>query len=151
MAKYIDYLAGIGLMHKDLLNELQKAGHKIDKALLSKIINHVVLPTKPMLESICKTLDCHVLDLYNPDEIDLMSVTKIVKVKKKLKTNPYNLHVTIDRGIANKVINPISLKKLGIETLSIYIRECVMQLHRRLERMEAKEKATKDAATSIDD
>lgn len=134
----------LGIQQKDLLAELNRNDRKIDKSLLSKIVNHLVLPTKQQLKIICEFLNCHVLDLYSANEIDLISVSRNVKIekKKKSKSNKYNLHVEIDRIVAEKVLSKESLKILGIENLSDYIRDCIDVLALKLERIRSQNEKT---------
>lgn len=133
----------LGIQQKDLLSELKKIDERMDKSLLSKIVNHVVLPTKKQLVGIVDYLHCHVLELYSPDEIDLISVSRNIPIKKKKsKSNKYNLHVEIDRTIAEKVLSKESLKILGIESLSDYIRDCIDVLSLKLERIHSQNEKT---------
>lgn len=134
----------LGIQQKDLLTELNRYDSRMDKSLLSKIVNHIVLPTKQELKTICTFLKCHVLDLYDADEIDLISVSRNVKIdkKKKSKSNKYNLHVEIDRTIAEKVLSKESLKILGIDKLSDYIRDCIDVLSLKLERIQNQNEKT---------
>ncbi|MBS1362744.1 MAG: hypothetical protein HPY96_00710 [Bacilli bacterium] len=134
----------LGIQQKDLLAELNRNDRKMDKSLLSKIVNHLVLPTKQQLKTICAFLNCHVLDLYSTNEIDLISVSRNVKIekKKKSKSNKYNLHVEIDRTVAEKVLSKESLKILGIENLSDYIRDCIDALSLKLQRIKDQNEKT---------
>nr|DAK09828.1 MAG TPA: hypothetical protein [Caudoviricetes sp.] len=134
----------LGIQQKDLLTELNRYDSRMDKPLLSKIVNHIVLPTKHQLKTICTFLKCHVLDLYDADEIDLISVSRNVKIdkKRKSKSNKYNLHVEIDRTIAEKVLSKSSLKILGIDKLSDYIRDCIDVLSLKLERIKNQNEKT---------
>lgn len=141
---YKEIFTELGMQQNDLLDILNKFDKKVDKPLLSKIVNHIILPTKNQLKVIVDTLNCHVLDLYTPDELDLISVSRNVKIdkKKKSKSNKYNLHVEIDRTIAEKVLSKESLKILGIEKLSDYIRDCIDALSLKLERIKNKNEKT---------
>lgn len=132
------------IQQNDLLNVLKQFDKKVDKPLLSKIVNHIILPTRNQLKVIVDTLNCHVLDLYEPEEIDLISVSRNVKLdkKKKSKSNKYNLHVELDRKIADKVLSKESLKILGIAKLSDYIRDCIDALALKLERMQNQNEKT---------
>ena len=134
----------LGIQQKDLLTHLVEHDSRMDKSLLSKIVNHLVLPTKQQLKIICAFLKCHVLDLYSANEIDLISVSRNVKIgkKKKSKSNKYNLHVELDRKLAEKVLSKESLKTLGIERLSDYIRDCIDALSLKLERIQNKNEKT---------
>lgn len=141
---YKKIFAELGIQQKDLLAELNRNDRKMDKSLLSKIVNHLVLPTKQQLKIICAFLKCHVLDLYSANEIDLISVSRNVKIekKKKSKSNKYNLHVEIDRKIAERVLSKESLKILGIDKLSDYIRDCIDALSLKLERIKNQNEKT---------
>lgn len=141
---YKEIFTELGMQQNDLLDILNKFDKKVDKPLLSKIVNHIILPTKNQLKVIVDTLNCHVLDLYTPDELDLISVSRNIKIdkKKKSKSNKYNLHVEIDRTIAEKVLSKESLKILGIEKLSDYIRDCIDALSLKLERIKNQNEKT---------
>lgn len=141
----------INIRQNDLLDELKKIDSKMDKPLLSKIVNHIVLPTKKQLVIICDTLKCHVLDLYEADEIDLISVSRNVPIKKKRKSsNKYNLHVEIDRKIADKVLSDEALKKLGISKISDYVRDCINALSLKLDRIDAANEKEKPVSEETD-
>lgn len=135
---YKKLLIESNIQQKELLKELHEFDKRVDKPLLSKIVNYVVLPTKSQLIKICDFLQCHVLDLYEPDEIDLISVSRNIPTgkKKKCKSKYYNLHVEIDRKLADKVFAKESLQKLGINKLSDYVRDCIDALAIKLERIE---------------
>lgn len=134
----------LGIQQKDLLTELNRDDSRIDKSLLSKIVNHIVLPTKQQLKTICEFLNCHVLDLYSTNEIDLISVSRNIEIekKKKSKSNKYNLHVELDRKLAERVLSKESLKILGIDKLSDYIRDCIDALSLKLERIKNQNEKT---------
>lgn len=139
MTGYKKLLEENNLQQKDLLLELHAIDKKVDKALLSKIVNHIVLPTKKQLTKICEVLKCHVLDLYDANEIDLINISRNVPIKKKKNklSAKYNLHVEIDRKLADKVLSQESLNKLGISKISDYIRDCINALVLKLDRIDA--------------
>lgn len=152
MSKYKERMLATGIMQKEVLTNIQRVDPRVDKPLLSKIVNDICLPTKPTLESICKTLRCDVLDLYDETEIDLLSerqieedgeiVQKRVKITTKDKKNPniYNLTVELDRAMALRVLTKDALKKLGYDGVTDFVRKSVEALVVRLEEIEKQEK-----------
>ena len=152
MSKYKARMTATGIMQKEVLTNIQRVDPRVDKPLLSKIVNDICLPNKPTLESICKTLRCDVLDLYDETEIDLLPVRivdedgavvhKRVKVttKDKKSANIYNLTVELDRAMALRVLTKEALKKLGYDGVTDFVRKSVEALVVRLEEIEKQEK-----------
>lgn len=152
MSRYKKIMLITGIMQKEILTNIQKIDPRIDKPLLSKIVNDICLPTKSTLESICKTLRCDVLDIYDQQEIDLLP-NKIdltvadVKVNAQHnnknvsnKSNIYNLTVEIDRNTAQRVFSKSALKKLGFSNKTDFVRYAVNELVKKLDEIEQKEK-----------
>ncbi len=71
MAKYKKIMLDKGIMQKDLLEGVRRVDPRVDKSLLSKMVNEICLPNVITLDAICKTLSCGVLDIYDPAEIEL--------------------------------------------------------------------------------
>ena len=71
MSKYKQAMIKKGIMQKELLDGVRKADARVDKPLLSKIVNDICLPNRVTLKSICNVLQCEPLDIYEKDEINL--------------------------------------------------------------------------------
>lgn len=71
MAKYKKIMLDKGIMQKELLEGVRRVDPRVDKSLLSKMVNEICLPNVITLDAICKTLSCGVLDIYDPAEIEL--------------------------------------------------------------------------------
>ncbi|MCM1440564.1 MAG: hypothetical protein NC131_15410, partial [Roseburia sp.] len=119
-----------------------------------------VLPTPRTLATICKTLACDPLDIYEPHEIALVPPTAAQdaagggnkdkpapsaeaerKRQRRRDKGLYNLTVEIPRDIAERVFAPEALRKLGYLSKSDFVRYAVVKLDERLSTIEAKEKA----------
>lgn len=162
MSKYKKIMLTSGIMQKEVLTNVQRVDPRVDKSLLSKIVNDICLPTKPTLDSICKTLRCGVLDIYDPHEINLLpDNTDCAGVNAAATArnsrgglshgdNVYNLTVEIDRRTAERVFAKSALRKLGFLSRADFVRQAVDGLVKRLDEIERKEKAADGAATPID-
>lgn len=71
MSRYKKIMLQRGVMQKDVLADVRKVDPRVDNPLLSKFVNDVCLPSPRTLESICKSLSCAPLDIYDPREIEL--------------------------------------------------------------------------------
>lgn len=71
MSRYKKIMLQRGVMQKDVLADVRKVEPRVDNPLLSKFVNDVCLPSPRTLESICKSLSCAPLDIYDPREIEL--------------------------------------------------------------------------------
>ena len=166
MSRYKKIMLQRGVMQKDVLADVRKVDPRVDNPLLSKFVNDVCLPSPRTLESICKSLSCAPLDIYDPREIELAphsdsDVEKAAKtgggqsttagaVKKRARRrdkNLYNLTVEIPRDVAERVFAPAALRKLGYLSKSDFVRQAVAALDAKLSTIENKEK-TADAGTS---
>lgn len=162
MSRYKKIMLQRGVMQKDVLQEVRKADPRVDNPLLSKIVNDICLPRPQTLESICKTLACDPLDLYDPREIALVPPSAETyaqgggnaptsdaarKRERRREKNLYNLTVEIPRDVAERVFAPSALRKLGYLSKSDFVRQAVAELDARLSTIESKEKAA-DAGTS---
>lgn len=160
MSRYKKVMLQRGVMQKEVSENVHKIDPRVDSPLLSKIINDVVLPTPRTLETICKTLACNPLDIYDPREITLAPPTPTQsaagggntdnpapsaeaarKRQRRRDKGLYNLTVEIDRDIAERVFAPEALRKLGYLSKSDFVRQAVTALADRLSAIEAKEKA----------
>lgn len=100
-------------MQKEVLDKVRCADPRIDKSLLSKIVNDICLPTPPALACICKSLGCNVLDVYDVREIQLVPseqtegkavATATERTRRRRASNDfYNLTVEIPRDLAERV------------------------------------------------
>lgn len=162
MSKYKKIMLDTGIMQKEVLANVQRVDPRVDKSLLSKIVNDVCLPNKPTLNSICKTLRCDVLDIYDANEINLLpacadctTATAVATVRKSRGglshgDNVYNLTVELDRTIAERVFAKPALRKLGYLSKTDFVRQMVENLVKKLDEIESKENAAEGAATPID-
>lgn len=153
MSKYKKIMLGKGIMQKEVLDSVRRVDPRVDKSLLSKIVNDVCLPNKPTLEGICKALSCGVLDLYDPREIDLLPqtndttasnavATATEKTRARRQENDfYNLTVEIPRDVAERVFSKSALRKLGYLSKTDFVRQAVEALDERLARILEKENA----------
>ena len=165
MSRYKKIMLQRGVMQKDVLADVRKVDPRVDNPLLSKFVNDVCLPSPRTLESICKSLSCAPLDIYDPREIELAprsdsdvekaattggQSTTAGAVKKRARRrdkNLYNLTVEIPRDVAERVFAPAALRKLGYLSKSDFVRQAVAALDAKLSTIESKEK-TADAGTS---
>ena len=160
MSRYKKVMLQRGVMQKAVAEKVHKTDPRVDTPLLSKIINDVVLPTPRTLKTICSTLACEPLDIYDPHEIALIppaiaqdaagggtadnpatSAEAARKRQRRRDKGLYNLTVEIDRDIAERVFTPEALRKLGYLSKSDFVRQAVAALADRLSTIEAKEKA----------
>ena len=98
---------------------------RIDKSLLSKIVNDICLPTPPALACICKSLGCDVLDVYDVREIQLVPpeqaagkavATATERTRRRRASNDfYNLTVEIPRDLAERVFSKMRCASWDIE------------------------------------
>lgn len=146
MPKYKDLLESQGKRQSNLLEAIRKQDPRVDKILLSKMVNYVCLPIPKQAKIICDYLDCEITELYDPAELLLVSQLekpKPEKPKKKRKPNEFNLNVRIERDLVERVFSKENMRRLGIVDKSSAIRSFILQLDRKLSRMDAKEKASK--------
>jgi len=151
MSKYKKIMLDNGIMQKDLLEVIHRVDNRVDKSLLSKMVNDVCLPIPKVLETICNYLNCNVLDLYDIREIDIaprnnnLVMTAIKRQDRGGKShgdNVYNLTIELWRDVAERVFNKQSLKLLGFKNKTECIRHFVYALDKKLKKI--KEKAAKD-------
>lgn len=161
MSRYKKIMLQRGVMQKDVLSDVRKTDPRVDNPLLSKIVNDICLPLPRTLESICKSLSCVPLDIYDPREIELVPPVETRaqgggnaptsdaarKRERRRDKNLYNLTVEIPRDVAERVFAKSALRKLGYLSKSDFVRQAVAELDERLSTIESKEKAA-DAGTS---
>lgn len=160
MSRYKKVMIQRGVMQKEVSESVRRADPRVDSPLLSKIVNDICLPTPRTLETICKTLACAPLDIYDLREISLVPPTSAQdatgggnadkhtpsaeaarKRQRRRDKDLYNLTVEIPRAIAERVFTPEALRKLGYLSKSDFVRHAVVKLDERLSAIEAKEKA----------
>lgn len=146
MPKYKDMLLSQKKQQKELLQAVRQKDPRVDVRLLSKMVNYVCLPIPEQAKVICEYFNCEITELYNPSELLLVSQLekpKPEKPKSKKKSIEYNLHVQIERDLAEQVFSKENLKRLGYVDKSSMIRSLILQQAKKLDRMDAKEKASK--------
>ena len=160
MSRYKKLMIQRGVMQKAVAEKIHKTDPRVDTSLLSKFVNDVCLPTPRTLATICKTLACAPLDIYDPAEIALTPSTlaqeatgggntgnpapstEAAKKRERRRVNGlYNLTVEIPRDVAERVFTAEALRKLGYLSKSDFVRQAVAALDVRLSTIEAKEKA----------
>lgn len=151
MSKYKQAMIKKGIMQKELLDGVRKADARVDKPLLSKIVNDICLPNRVTLKSICNVLQCEPLDIYEKDEINLAGAADKPKQRyhdgRSHGENIYNLTVELDRDLALRVFSKESLRLLGFLSATDAIRQYVIKLDNIIEE---KKKAAKSATTLTD-
>lgn len=165
MSRYKKIMLDKGIMQKELLDGVRRIDNRIDKSLLSKIVNDICLPTPLTLDSVCKTMSCDVLDIYDIREVDLLqnsrkcgeiNTANAVATARKDRgglshgENIYNLTVELDRDTAERVFAKSALRKLGYLSKTDFVRQAVAELDKRLHKIIEKEKAVKGDPTHQD-
>ncbi len=145
MPKYKSLLDSQEKHQSDLLEAIKQMDPRVDKNLLSKIVNYVCLPIPEQAKAICDYLNCEITELY--DSSELLQVSQLEKPKpthpkKKRKPNEFNLNVRVERDLVERVFSKENMRRLGIVDKSSAIRSFILQLDRKLQRMEAKEKSS---------
>lgn len=139
MPNYKGLLQEQNLQQKNLLEEIRTIDARVDKALLSKMVNYVCLPTPQQVNVICKTLNCTITELYKPNE--LIVIPKLSNSKKPYTPSGMtNIHVQAPMQLVQRVFSKESMVKLGITNKSDCIRDYIEELAKRLDRIEAKER-----------
>lgn len=160
MSKYKKIMFDKGIMQKEVLDKVRCTDPRIDKSLLSKIVNDICLPTPPALACICKSLGCDVLDVYDVREIQLVPperaagkavATATERTRRRRASNDfYNLTVEIPRDLAERVFSKNALRKLGYLSKSDCVRRLVEELDAKLSAIAAKENAADGAGAPRD-
>lgn len=124
MSKYKKIMFDKGIMQKEVLDKVRCTDPRIDKSLLSKIVNDICLPTPPALACICKSLGCDVLDVYDVREIQLVPpeqaagkavATATERTRRRRASNDfYNLTVEIPRDLAERVFSKKRVAQVGV-------------------------------------
>lgn len=85
MPRYKEIFIKKGITQNDLVQQLQEIDKRMDKSMVSKIVNFVVLPTPKIAQKICEVLECEILDIYQLDE--LVSDSLNLKQKNQFAEN----------------------------------------------------------------
>ena len=64
MSQYKKVMQTKGIQQKEVLDAVHRVDARVDKPLLSKIVNDVCLPTPQQFKVICDTLVCAPSDIY---------------------------------------------------------------------------------------
>lgn len=138
MSHYKKIMQTKGIQQKEVVDAVHRIDHRVDKSLLSKIVNDVCLPTPQQFKTICETLACTVADIYDPREIALGNVSNDIN-KNTAKTHArrnnidvYNLTVEIPRDVAKRVFSPDALREFGCAKKSELIRRFIFKLDAEL-------------------
>lgn len=160
MSKYKQIMFNKGIMQKEVLDAASCVDRRVDKPLLSKIVNDICLPTPAVFKSICDTLGCAPLDIYDPREVRLVpsDVTeKKAVAKQTARTRQrraindfYNLTVEIPRDLAERVFCKDALRKLGYLSKTDCVRHLVEELDAKLSALADKEKTADNACAPSD-
>lgn len=100
MSRYKKVMLQRGVMQKAVAEKVHKTDPRVDAPLLSKIINDVVLPTPRTLKTICTTLACEPLDIYDPHEIALAPPPTIKTDMPRGTLSPAELEAAINHDLA---------------------------------------------------
>ena len=93
---------------------------------MSKLANYKCLPTPAQANTICETLQCNILDIYNKNEIDLILGTR--KASRNQEDNLYyRLSVRLNRSSCN-CLKPQNLNKVGYKTIKAWVIDCMKEL-----------------------
>ena len=138
MSHYKKVMSIKGIQQKEILDKVQHVDPRVDKSLLSKIVNDVCLPTPRQFKVICDTLVCDASDIYDPREIALGAVSAKVNAstqktrERRQNIDVYNLTVEIPRDVAERVFAPDALRKFGCTKKSELVRRLIFNLDAQL-------------------
>lgn len=154
MSKYKKIMLDRDIMQKEVLSAVRQADDRIDKSLLSKIVNDICLPTPQVLAAICNTLSCTVNDLYEPCEIALVPDTSARSTActdgrhaRPKSKQYYKVTATIPSNIAHSVLTQDVLQAMGYNSVSDFIRRAVAWLYEEWEKTEQHAGATPPQTT----
>lgn len=158
MSQYKKVMQTKGIQQKEVLDAVHRVDARVDKPLLSKIVNDVCLPTPQQFKVICDTLVCAPSDIYDPREVEFMPTstadTPATNVhtaktrKRRQNIDIYNLTVEIPRDVAERVFAPAALRKLGYLSKSDFVRQAVGALDTRLAEINKKAADGADTPTT---
>ena len=99
MPRYKKLMIQRGVMQKAVAEKVHKTDPRVDTSLMSKFVNGVCLPTPHTLATICKTLACDPLDIYDRDEITLAPPPTIKIEGLDAKMSPAELAAAINHDV----------------------------------------------------
>ena len=119
-------------------NQLAKIIHEkypiVDKAMLSKFSNGIIIPSKKILEELCLILNATTNDLYSFEELDYkncfvenrgvatpLKLKSIEKIPFKIQ-NPYKLTVPIEKKDRDLLFNKDVLNRYGVRSITEFVR-----------------------------
>jgi len=119
-------------------NQLAKLIHDkypiVDKSMLSKFSNGIIIPSKKILEELCLILNATTNDLYSFEELDYKNCfveNRGVATPLKLKSfqevssknkKPFTFSVRIDKETREFLSDSDVMKNYGVKTFSEFIR-----------------------------
>ena len=95
---------------------------KLDEAEISRYVNGHSLPSVKNLTAICQELDYKPLDLYEKEEIDLLSVLK-EKKEGTLEPHLYRLSVRLPREWCDILFSKEKMQKCGYKSNTQWLRK----------------------------
>lgn len=134
-----------GIKHKELTNVL-----KMDKQLVSKIVNYQVLPVPLDAKKICEFLKCDILDIYDEKEINIKNCVRSEKNNSD-KGKYYRLSVRLKLGSCNLLRQTKKLKDLGYKSIADWVRKKIAETEleyktfKKQKRLSAKSTNTTDS------
>ena len=97
-----------------------------DKSTISKIMNYRILPTPKDAQKLCDFLKCKIIDIYEPNEINLKNVA-YDENKTQVDKRYYRLSVRLKLGGCNLLKQPKKLKELGYESIADWVRKKILE------------------------
>lgn len=95
-----------------------------DEPLMSKFENYKCLPIPPMMEKLCKELECQPTDLYEKEEMYYIGSRKSTATKKK--KNIYHLSVELPNEAREFFKSHI--KEMGYSDITDWANQCFSRL-----------------------
>lgn len=140
MPKYKQVIAKSGISQQELTNRVHSIDRRVDKSLMSKFVNYVCVPTPAQTRVINNILGCETQELYTTDELNYnFSAEYSQSTARRRASNVYNLTIEVDRDLVERVFSSEAMRLLKITNKSDYIRQCLLRLDRRLEKIKEKQ------------
>lgn len=114
--------------------------------MMSNFENYKCLPIPTMLDAICKELDCERQDIYKDSELYVKSKEQRDS-NQKAKLDVYKLTVSLPDK-ARQLFTQENLRKCGYHSLKDFIWHCYLHFQKKVEKINEKEKATKQPNSS---
>lgn len=114
--------------------------------MMSNFENYKCLPIPTMLDAICKELKCERQDIYKDNELYTKSKTQRSQ-KTKIELATYKLTVSLPNE-ARRIFTQENLRKCGYHSLKDFIWHCYLHFQKKVEKINEKEKATKQPNSS---